>query len=242
MVEKLIKLSSLIVGVFITTSILKLHIYYKLFGITIYYYIELSEVIMLFTENLINSAIIITIVFLPYFVTKYHSIKKSIKASGIAYSKYIKFNIITIIVFSLASIILVFITSRLESLFNYECYIILLTIWGNFFFIFPFLFKWIGNFLSNVYSTKSILIILTLFTLIPIGNALNEYYKIGIKQYYKDKISYKFTEGVIQTEGNYFIGKTKNFVFFCKDYERHKKISIYPAKFIEVIVVDSREK
>lgn len=181
---------------FIICGIIKIFIYYKLFGILIFEFFDIKEVITLFANNL-----------LAYFVLIIFIVSILLLRPNLAgFQIYL-----TPIVFTVFSVIYYFARPKV---FLYETVLQNFLFWGLFLLIIQ-----TNNFLSSnqieqekvsLYFLGLILVSLGLFSAF---NGINEYYKVKFKKYYLNTEieinGNKFTS----SESKYYIGKTEKYLF-----------------------------
>ena len=181
---------------FIICGIIKLFIYYKLFGILIFEFFDVKEVITLFANNLL--AYFILIIFTASILLL------SPNSTG--------FWVFWIpILFTVLSIIYYLVR---PNIFLYETIFQNIFFWGLF-----ILINQINKYLSlnlieqdklSLYFLGLILVTLGLFS---IYNGINEYYKVRFKKYYLNTEieinGNKFTS----SKSKYYIGKTEKYLF-----------------------------
>ncbi len=192
-----------LLGVFILISgSLKVFLYYKLFGIYIFEFIGVNEVLVLIIDNLLAFFYIIIVFFILFIANSY--------LSGI-------FPYLVPIFFTTLSLIYLFLRKKV---YLYEIGFQNIVFWG-FFFITLDQTKFIAQ-SSNDSIFKNIVLMFFLITLViySIFNAINEFHKVKNKQYYsKTKVLFEDCE-FVSTKDKYYIGKTKKFVFIHNNKDK----------------------
>lgn len=198
-IESLLKIlfdnTTLIAIFFAVGGLVKLFTYYKLFGIHIFEFIDIKEVVILFVNNLFGyflvfGVIAIALIKLPILETFKYTIP---------------------VIFSVGSV--VYFISRKKVLF-----VDLLTM--NI--LFWLLFIIVGELLLAIDSSNlafekmknyTLLILFSSLIVYSIANAFTEFYKVKHKFYYSGtKIIYALEE-FASTNEKYYIGKTEKFIF-----------------------------
>lgn len=219
-IELLLKIlfenTTLIAIFFAIGGLIKIFTYYKMFGIYIYEFIDIREVITLFINNLLGYFLIIGIIALAVIKIPFFD----------------EFVYIIPVAFSIFSIIYLFVRKRVLLL---EIIVLNLLFW-LLFFVVQSLLTLDKEISSEFESTKNYTLIILLFSLIvySIANALTEFYKVKRKKYYSgSKIiydGYEFNSDDIK----YYIGKTEKYLFIYD--EQSKSIEAIPIGEVKKII------
>ena len=237
-IENAFKYFTIIASFFVVAAYLKLYIYYKFFNISIAAYIEPGEILLLFSENLINAFPIVFIILLPYYIIQ----KKYDNPSNLQHRKYVR-NIFLAILFTiLFSLSMIFITIFQEFILWYECIIIILVVFINTFLIAYLIVK---RTKLRILNFKTLFIItLILLCTISIVSAINDYYKIGVLHIQQNRIEIQLK--VDNSKDKFdtlkdivYIGKTRNYLFYSEEQEENKKTFIIPINRINEIIIKS---
>jgi len=209
--------NTLLLGIFFALGgILKLFIYYKLFGILIFEFFDLKEVLSLFANNLIAYFAII------FFIL------------GILIVDTLSFGFEVIwlpIIFTILSVLYFFLRPKI---FLYETILQIFLFWGLYLIIVNsnryINLDQIENDSLGLFFLALILFSLALFS---VFNGFNEYYKVKFKNHYANtKIEIK---GKCFTSDNfkYYIGKTDKYIFIHD--ESTNSTEVIPASNIDKI-------
>lgn len=209
--------NTILLGIFfVLCGILKLFIYYKLFGIFIFEFFDIKEVLTLFANNLLAYLVIIifTIVIL------------------LLDSQFSGFDVIWLpIIFTGFSVIYFLLRPKV---FLYETIMQNILFWGLFFIIIYsnryLISNQIGNDSLSLYLLALILFSLGLFS---IFNGFNEYYKVKFKNYYSKTILEINGNCFTSNESKYYIGKTEKYVFIHD--ESTKSSEVIPVSNVDKI-------
>lgn len=202
-------------GFFVIGGLVKIFSYYKFFGLYIYEFMDIKEVLTLFINNLLAYFIVLLFISMSILDIKFIGISK--------YGFPIIFTILTILYFLLR-----------KNIFIYELIII------NFFFwLFVIIIKeflpTLNTQTGSFEEIKNFTLLFFLLTLIVYSllNAINEYYKVKYKKYYSGtKILFDDFE-FISNDNKYYIGKTEKFVFI---HDKEKKLTdIIPVSRLKKI-------
>lgn len=180
---------------FVTGGLVKLFVYYKLFGIYVYEFIDIKEVITLFVSNLLGYFFVIGIISLAL-----------IKLPFVEPFEYF--------IPAFFSFLSLFYCLARKMVFKWEIILLNLLFWVLFIVVKKLLsiaptdpakFEIIKNF--------TLLVLLLSLIIYSIANALTEYYKVKKKSYYSGtKILMKERE-IVSDSKIYYIGKTEKFLF-----------------------------
>jgi len=241
-----------IYALLVTCGVVKLYVYYKTFGISIIEYLDLSEILMLFFDNILSYLVVLAIGLFNGFNFTYN-----VESSGYFFDLLMRNNFwyrLLIYIeanYSVLWFILLFIAGaylyrRLNSgVHKYE--IRLLIIMGIvILFLIPILYYEIRIFVCNQYFKEVpptlVFLAITAISLIllSIANALNEQHKVKNLFYYKGS-TFEVDDQVIESTSDfYYIGKTQKYVFF---YEPIKRLChIEPIEKIKKYVFQKKEK
>ena len=210
--------NTVLIGIFfVICGILKVFIYYKLFGIFIFEFFDLKEVVTLFANNLLAYfAILIFTSTLFVFNSELTGIHKFIIPAA----------------FTIFSIIYYFLR---KNIFIYETILQNLMFWILFFVLKELLIKanpYIDNYeIISIYVLSILLISLCIFSII---NAFNEFYKVKYKKYYS-KTNLEFEKSSFESNDyNYYIGKTDKYIFIYND--AIKSCEVIPTSSLKKII------
>jgi hypothetical protein len=217
---KIILENSGLIGIFfLIGGLIKVFVYYKLFGIYIFEFTNINETLVLFVNNLL--AYFSVVIFLSIFmILMVHFPKLPIFISPI--------------IFTILSVVYMLVRKKI---YLYEFLLQNILLWATYY----------GAYLTTISVNKNIadqesvknyflLFILSTLVLFSLVNAFNEYYKVKKKKYYaKTKIYLSDTE-VISNEFKYYIGKTNNYFFI---YDAISSIvEVHPSSAIKKIIFD----
>lgn len=209
---------SLIGIFFIIAGLIKIFVYYKLFGIYIFEYLDIKEVITLFFNNLLAFFILIFIFF----------------AIDLGYTYHSEYSYILTLCTTIGTVI--YYVSR-NNVYAYEVLAINTLIW--LFYIFSDKFYKIviipeSDILKN-YVLIGLLFILIFCSLI---NCISEYHKVKHLNYYNN-ILIKFKDFTFNSSNTrFYIGKTDKFIFIYNDVD--KSSEVYPVTEILKIIIKKR--
>ena len=219
-IELLLKIlfdnTTLIAIFFAVGGLVKLFTYYKMFGIYIYEFIDIKEVVTLFINNLLGYFLVIGFIALAL----------------LRFSLIEQFVFIIPIAFSLFSVIYLFIRKRVLLI---EIAALNILFW-LLFFVVQRLLSFVKESSSAFESTKNYTLLILLFSLIvySIVNALTEFYKVKMKKYYSGtKIIYN-SEELNSDDNKYYIGKTEKYLFIYD--ERVKATEAIPMSEVKKII------
>lgn len=187
--------TTLIAIFFAMGGLVKLFIYYKLFGIYIYGFIDIKEVVTLFINNLFGYFLVIGVIALALLRIPFLE----------------KFVYVIPIAFSIFSVIYLIARKKVLLL---EIIVLNFLFW-LLFFVIQRLISFANGTSSASESTKNYTLLILLFILIvySIANALTEFYKVKMRKYYSGtKIIYK-SEEFTSDNNKYYIGKTEKYLF-----------------------------
>jgi len=192
---------------FLIAGLIKVFTYYKLFGIYIFEFIDLKEVLTLIVNNLL-AYFVILVVFSILFISNNYLI------GVLTYLIPLSFTVLSLLYFYLR-----------KKVFLYEIVFQNLIFWIFFIAIRQISSENIGP-STNASQFKTEVLTIFLFTLASysILNAFSEYYKVKYKHYYsKTKLLIEEME-IISTPDKYYIGKTENFVFIHNNLEKSNEV------------------
>ena len=219
-IELLLKIlfdnTTLIAIFFAVGGLVKLFTYYKMFGIYIYEFIDIKEVVTLFINNLLGYFLVIGFIALAL----------------LRFSLIEQFVFIIPIAFSLFSVIYLFIRKRVLLI---EIAALNILFW-LLFFVVQRLLSFVKESSSAFESTKNYTLLILLFSLIvySIVNALTEFYKVKMKKYYSGtKIIYN-SEELNSDDNKYYIGKTEKYLFIYD--ERVKATEAIPMSEVKKVI------
>jgi hypothetical protein len=218
--ESLLKIvfnnTTLLAIFFLIAGSIKLFSYYKLFGIYIYEFIDIKEIITLFVNNLLS----------------YFSVLIFISFELIYYAEFENMKYIIPGIFTILSIIYFLIRRKV---FLYEVLILNILFW---FFSVIIIRLW-SIFDSKKYPEDQIqhyVLLIFLISLIVYSSAISftEYIKVKVKKYYaKTKITIDDQE-FISNNTKYYIGKTEKYLFIYDGL--NKSAEVIPMTRIKKIV------
>jgi len=202
---------------FVLCGILKVFIYFKLFGIFIFEFFDLKEVVTLFANNLLAYfAILIFTSSLFVFNSELTGIYKFLIPAA----------------FTIFSIIYYFLR---KNIFVYETILQNLMFWILFFVLKELLTKansYIDNYeLISIYVLAIFLMSLSIFSII---NAFNEFYKVKYKKYYsKTELEFE-NSSFTSNDYKYYIGKTDKYIFIYDN--AIKSCEVIPTSRLKKII------
>jgi hypothetical protein len=207
-----------LLGIFILIAgLIKVFSYYKLFGLYIFEFIDIKEVLTLMINNLLSYLIIIIALLVLL-------ICKSFLTGILTYTLPVSFTVLSLLYFLLR-----------KRVFLYEILFLNIFFWC-FFFVVGQIQPQIIKQTSDSDLLKIDVLLFLLFTLIiySIGNAFFEYYKVKYKKYYsKTKLLIENVE-FNSTSEKYYIGKTEKFVFIHDNLDKSNEI--IPVSLIKKII------
>ena len=206
----LIKNTATIGVFFLIGALIKIYTYYKLFGIYIYEFITLNEILILFVNNLISYFVLLGLVVI------------CISLSAIWH---------TYLVLFLASVGLIGFGLLRRNILLFETFLQIVMIWSLFFSITNLLakLKIVSN--ADKQSYHILAFLLVTIVIYSVVNGLTEYFKVRYKHYYsRSEISLDHIEFKSNLE-KYYIGKTDKFVFIYDSLS--KSTEVIPASSIK---------
>lgn len=197
----------------LSIGFLKFILYYKAFNIPIVDYIDTNEIITLFADNIATASLVILILALPYIKL----INIPLVSMGIFIRLQTYFSILVPIVFvsGMALIATVAILWKRPKIHSFELFRFVI-VWPIIVFVIPVLILEIKK-LFEPQVAKSLIVILALsvnFALLVILATLNEIKKVKEFGYFQGVVIKFATSEIVSTTEEYFVGKTKSFVFF----------------------------
>jgi len=197
----------------LSIGFLKFILYYKAFNIPIVDYIDPSEIITLFADNIATASLVILILALPYAKL----VNTPLVGVGIFVRLETYFSLLFPIVFvsGIALIATIAILWKRPKIHGFELSRFVI-VWPIIAFVIPVLALEIKK-LFEPQVTKPLIIILALsisFALLVILATLNEIKKVKEFGYFQGVVIKFATSEVVSTTEEYFVGKTKSFVFF----------------------------
>ena len=220
--------------ILLITGFVKFIIYYKFFNIPIIEYIEPTEIITLFADNIATAAGAILLLILPYIkillsLILSNTINSILTVINEWSVPILSFLLITEIM--ILMIILLFKSNKIE-IFELTSYSVIIPIIIT---IIPLFIIFVNSY-SNISLSNGILIVISLsisfFAMILLAT-INEIVKVKKYGYYS-KIIVRFENEIISSTNNfYYVGKTKNFVFFYSSHEQSS--TVYSSKNLKSI-------
>lgn len=206
---------------FLVAGLIKVFTYYKLFGVYIFEFIDIKEVLTLIINNIL-AYFAILVAFSILFISNTY-------LNGIlSYLTPLSFTVFSLLYFYLR-----------KRVFLYEIALHNLIFWIFFISVSKIHSEAINpptN--TSQFKTQVLVIFLLTLTLYSLINAFSEYYKVKYKHYYsKTKLQIEDIE-IISTLDKYYIGKTEKFIFIHNNLEKSneiipvslvKKITFYKA-------------
>lgn len=220
-IDILIENTALLGIFFLIAGLIKVFIYYKLFGIYIFEFIDIKEVLTLIINNLL-AYFVIFVAFSIIFIS----------------STYLSGVITYLIPFSFTVLSALYFYLR-RNVFLYEIVLQNIIFWTFFLSVIQIPSITLEQ-SSNTDQYKTEVLIIFLFTLVlySIINAFSEFYKVKYKHYYSQTKLLMEAKEIISTANEYYIGKTEKFVFIHNNFEKSnevipvaliKKITFYNA-------------
>jgi len=207
---------TLLSGILLTGALLKVYLYYKFFGLYIFEFINIGEVLILFIGNLMAYFILLLAIFI--LILLYHNF-----TSIWTYSLLSMFTVGLFINFILRKRILL-----------HELIIQVAFLWAAFFLI-NLIFDQL--FVSASTDSGDYLILGTIFISVAfysIASAYNEYYKVKQKKYYAKTILILKDDEMKSNDRSYYIGKTEKFIFIFHSEE--KMVDVIPVSSVKKII------
>lgn len=227
MIEYKFESYALIGSSIIIAGLLRLYLFFKSFNISILPYIELEELTTFALDNILYFSIfiILNLIIVTFFYTNNSEYKKRIRR--LKEHGFFKFNKILLIIIIIP--ILFFLQSNLEKVFFYEFILWIILLFVGIY-INPFIY------FESQQTLKKKKLKINKLTLIFIISAINlcffagisgvsEAYKVKSLNYYYGS-EFKFDDGtkIISNSEKYYIGKTKEFLFFYQPKEELTQI------------------
>lgn len=211
--------TTLIAIFFAIGGLVKLFAYYKLFGIYIYEFIDIKEVVTLFMNNLLGYFLVIVVIALAL-----------IRLPFIEHFAYA-----IPIVFSLFSI--VFLVARKRVLIL-EIVILNILFW-LLFFVVQKLLSFANMSASPYENTKNYTLLIILFGLIiySIASAWTEFFKVRRRNYYSNTKIICSVGEFKSDDKKYYIGKTEKYLFIYD--ELGKSTEVIPIGEVKKIIFNA---
>lgn len=200
----------------LVVGILKFILYYKAFNVEILKYIESSEILLLFADNVSIAALAILILIPPYVyslmpymasgVGMSCSFQETLAIFWALLGFHIKYQFVLLIIFISFSF-----TRPKITFFEKVTYVLLSIV---IFIIIPFTSLWFWNNNLGIISSKMMIIsilIISFFVMIMLAT-YNEVYKVKNKGYFSN--TEVELDGLTVPSGAYYIGQVKSFIFF----------------------------
>lgn len=207
----LLTLSLIIVG------IIKFIYYYKAFNIAILRYIESSEVLVLFADNISIAAAVVLLLLPPYMysILPYIQSDASINCSLVErlndYWNVLAIHFIYQTAIAVVGILFTFTRKRIT---GYER-LTYLPLSVLVIFILPFLTIEAGYWAVPVMKPASVVVLglIANFVVLILLATYNEIYKVKKREFFNNMV-FEFEDDTVIPEGTYFVGKVKSFIFF----------------------------
>ena len=241
-----------IYALLVICGVVKLYIYYKSFGISIIEYLDLSEILILFFDNILSYLVVLIIGLFSGF-----NFIHNLESLGYFFDFLLQNNfwwrllIYVKVNSSIIWIMTVFIAGTClyqylnSGVHKYEMWLLattgIITL-----FLMPVLYYEIRIFACNHYLKEMppqliLMVIMAIFlVLLSMANALNEQYKVKKLLYYKGS-SFTINDKIVESTSEfYYIGKTQKYVFF---YEPMKRLChVEPIQNIKKYSFQKKEK
>lgn len=223
-IELLLKIlfgnTTLIVIFFAIGGLVKLFTYYKLFGIYIFEFIDIKEVLILFVSNLFGYFLVFGIIAIAFI--------------RLPILEMFKYSIP--VIFSIGSVI--YFASRKNVLF-FDLLTMNILFWLIFLIVRELLLPIdSSNLTFERISNYTLLILFFSLIVYSIANTLTEFYKVKHRFYYSGtKIIYTHEE-FHSTNEKYYIGKTEKFVFIYDS--RAKTTEVIPTSEVKKIIFKTK--
>lgn len=228
-------------------GMLKLIIYYKAFNIEITAFLNFDEIITSFLNDLIIYGIMFLIgIVLNFYSTDKYEIDKSeeLKSNFFNEKRMLKrLWIVTksslpYLVILNISILLIFFVARFKSDINFKPTLFTLIAINGLLFI-SFIFMELKRHYYLTYDKQvdptyfNIFLMMTLFSYFIVFYTFAEISNVKLNKKYEN-VNFKLDDKYVQSDAiNYYIGKTKNYLFFYSD--KDKKTIVYPITRIKEI-------
>ena len=239
-IDQILKFTSLLTAFLVACGVLRFYIYYKMFNISILRFIDISEILILFMDNLLGYfAIIVPSALNIFFLVKFSG--HFAKYKPISFVELIRDQLPvsgSFFVGTCTGAIIYFLLSKnlkLKDLFLLIVLIILFII------LFPAVFYYTNAFLIDYLKTQmdlsTLLLLFICFFLICYTVIISylEVDKVKHMGFYKSvKIKFKSEPIINGTPEKFYIGMTKNFIFI---YEKSiATTTVYKMNDLESIV------
>ena len=242
-IDNLLKFIPLIGFLLIGSGFVKLMIYYKAFKVRIFSFLDLQEVILSFTDNLIAYFFILTLTFITGFL--FHNnleseglIMETVNGMGFIERLliYIKSNWTIIIIIIALNVGAILFWKFRENIFGYEAIALIFVFWISLLFVPIFIYEVnLWYFRSNHQSIdlNYLILVMGAITMIfyVVGSAYNEINKVKKFNYFKGTEFVINNKKVTSTEKYYYVGQTKKYIFFYNSEQDYSEV--FPIEKVE---------
>ena len=235
-IDNILKFLPLIGFLLIGSGCVKLMIYYKAFKLRVFSFLDLQEVLLSFTDNLISYFFILSLTFITGFI-----FYNNLDTSGLTIdllknivflkriSLYLKANWIIVIIVVLLSIGAIAFWKLRQNIFGYEAIAIIFVLLICLLLV-PITINEINlvYYRSNQQSLDFNYLIITMGAIALIfyvtGSAYNEINKVKNFNYFMGSEFIIENKEIKSTEKYYYVGQTKKFIFFYNSELDHSEV------------------
>jgi len=201
----------------VIVGIIKFIYYYKSFNIAILRYIESSEVLVLFADNISIAAAVVLLLLPPYvysilpYIQSHTSINYTLLERFNNYWRILSIHFLYQSVIAIAGILFTFTRKKITRYERWSYFPLSVLV----IFILPFLTieacYWAVPIMKPA-SAVTLGLIANFVVLILLATH-NEIYKVKKRGFFTDMV-FEFEDGTVPPTGSYFVGKVKAFIFF----------------------------
>jgi magnesium-transporting ATPase (P-type) len=227
----------LLTAALLVLGTVKFILYYKAFNVEVLKYIESSEVIVLFADNISVVGSVVVLLLAPYVYTilphvlsganEYSSLFQFMKSCWFLLIVHIKYQSI------LAVCVILFSFTR-KKITNFERLIYFILSFAIII-ILPFMTLYLAQYAKEFVKPTTIIAIALIlnFLVMVLAATGNEIYKVKSKGYFLNT-KVEFEEGLEVPKNAYYIGQVKGFIFFYEPSE-NKSITFKTDKIKSVV-------
>jgi hypothetical protein len=241
-IDSILKLISLIGFLLVGSGLLKLMIYYKAFRIRIFPFLNLQEVLLSFTDNLIAYFFILMLTFVTGYI-----FNNNLETYGLTLETfkhmafferslaYVSANYDLLILIMLLNIVTIVVWKFRQNIYGYEAILIILVLWICLFIV-PILINELSfiQFGSQQPLGVNYLVLImgaVALILFVMASAYSEIYKVKKSAYFEG--SEFLIKGVEfkSTEKFFYVGQSMKYIFFYNSESDHSEV--YPIDKVE---------
>lgn len=229
-------------GVLLFTGFLKLYCHYKYFGALVTDYLEISEVLLMFMDNLLAfiGLFILAVIIGLQIIPDPQDIQIMRDCNSHSFLGrvlfYFKHNYSVFLIIFTLTIVSLFAFKKSGEIFFYERIVILFGIWIPLPLLSAFFID-LMYFQKIEFESSTLLFLFSSLTMMlyVLMSGVNEVYKISAMKFYRNYSIKIDGDEILQNDNYYFIGKTKGYVFF-KD-KLNNSLIVYPASKLNKIII-----